>query len=111
MRAARQLALLCLAAPLLLLARSSTQAQDDPLGTARIEIYAGYETAYGNYCLPVANSGLGRKAADGGNLEWQLASNYSVVPVFIRISHRQSIAMTGRVEVVSTNPYYVEEST
>jgi hypothetical protein len=106
----RRLALLAVAGGALLLPRGDSRAQEDPLGTARIEIVAGYETAYGNYCLPVANSGLGRKAAADGNLEWQLASNYSVVPVFVRLSHRQSIAMTGHVEVVSSQPYYLEEA-
>lgn len=102
--------------PLLLMAAMSlaitkpAPAQEDAQGTARIEIYAGYETAYGNYCLPVANGALGRQSAKGGNLEWQLASNFSVVPVFVKISHRQSIAMTGHIEVTSNNPYYPQES-
>jgi hypothetical protein len=102
--------LLLLVAATALLIPGQGASQEDPQGTARIEISAGYETAYGNFCLPVANSGLGRQAADGGNLEWQLASNSSVVPVFVTISHRQSIAMTGHVEVVSSSPYYAEES-
>ncbi|MDQ3024704.1 MAG: hypothetical protein M3R04_10070, partial [bacterium] len=94
---------------------SSTHAQTGlEQGALSIQMVAGYETAdFNSYCLPVANSSLGRKmaqVADGGGLEWQLASNYSLVPVRFDIEHRGAIAITGHVEVTTSEAFNPAES-
>ena len=66
-----------------------------PLGGLSIEPIAGYN----GFALPVANSALGRAWAAKSGLAWQLAYNYSTVPIRIKILHRFPFAFHGLIEV------------
>ena len=101
-----------LLAGLLAIAHGSSAQDQLPQGGIHISMSAGYVTTGGNaYCLPVANAAVGRQMAKDGGFEWQLANNYSTVPVMVRIVQSQAIAVTGRVEVSTRQPYYPTEAT
>jgi len=75
------------------------------VGQVLTRVYAGY----GGYALPVANSALARQWAADGGLAWQVGMNYSTIPVFIDILHRQPMARRVRVAVTSEFGYALEE--
>jgi len=89
------------------------------LGEIRIEPTAGYA----GFAFPVANSELARNwaapadsSAPGpswaakGVLAWQVAYNYSTVPLRVDIEHRFPFAFRGRIEVLTGYGYAREES-
>jgi len=83
-----------------------TPAQDElELGQFQIEV----KTGYGGYALPVANSALARQWAANSGLAWQVGMNYSTIPVFVDILHRQPMARNVRVSVTSEYGYAPEE--
>jgi len=104
--------LLSLAAVLLVLAGLPAAAPDQanapelPLGHFSLSIVEGYS----GYGLPVANSALGRQWAANTALAWQMAYDYSVIPVRVDILHRQAIAFRGRVELVNRHNYALAEA-
>ncbi|HES58739.1 MAG TPA: hypothetical protein ENO21_04850, partial [Firmicutes bacterium] len=99
-------AALLLLAGIILALTGGAAAQDEMLlGGFELEVQAGYS----GYALPVANSQLGRDWADRGPLAWQMAFNYSTVPVRITILHRRADAFRGRIELISTAAFSIEE--
>ncbi|MCB1217753.1 hypothetical protein KDL44_10185 [bacterium] len=61
------------------------------------------------YAFPVGNAALGRAWATGRDIRWQVAHNYSVVPVLLKVENRNPSAQLVRIEVTSTHPYAREE--
>ncbi|MEZ5337276.1 MAG: hypothetical protein R3F46_03345 [bacterium] len=61
------------------------------------------------YAFPVGNAALGRDWATGRDIKWQLAHNYSVVPVLLEVVNSNPSAQLVRIEVYSTHPYAREE--
>ena len=74
-------------------------------GELRMSITEGY----GGYALPVANAALGRNWAAESGLEWQVAYNYSVIPLRLDILHRFPFAFRGRIEITTAHGYAREE--
>ena len=75
------------------------------LGQVTVTPYAGY----GGYALPVANSALARDWAADDGLAWQVGMNYSTIPVFVDIEHRQPMARRVRITVTSPHGYAQDE--
>jgi hypothetical protein len=112
--------LLILIAGMLLLQGSAPALADDDLlqpGELQIQIKSGYA----GYALPIANSALARRWtgsrdtnneaqwASGGGLSYQLAYDYSTVPVAVKIEHRRPEAFSGRIEVLSAHGFHSSE--
>ncbi len=86
---------------------------DEPLkqGQVRFKLYPGYRDELHDqaYAFPISNAALGRAWATGSDLKWQVANDYSVVPVRVILEHRYAYAQQVRVEIYSTHPYAREE--
>jgi len=54
---------------------------------------------------PVANAALGRDWAANGGFAWQVAYNYSTIPLRVDIVFRQPFAFRARLEVISPHGY------
>lgn len=112
----------CILLLLALCGRPSHAVADTDTGLAQGELSIEINSGYGGYALPVANSALARRwtgsrqeaeSADwaiSGNLTYQLAYDYSTVPVYVRIEHRRPEAFSGRVEVVSAHGFHSSET-
>jgi hypothetical protein len=86
--------------------------------TLRLDCEAGYA----GYALPVANAALARQWtassrgrdrsdwASRGGLSFQLAYDYSVVPVHVHFEHRLATAFNGTIEVASRHGYSSAEA-
>lgn len=107
MRILYRLCLLIAALALVSLGGSRHVPAQDTLGLGELEViaYAGY----GGFALPVANSALARQWAANGGLAWQIGMNYATIPVFVDILHRQPMARTARISVLSEHGYAAEE--
>jgi hypothetical protein len=80
------------------------------------------EAGYARYAFPIGDAALARKWttfraeenqanwASRGELAYQLAYDYSVIPVHFRIAHRRPEAFAGTVEIESTHGYGVAEN-
>lgn len=113
----RSLAILLLCALALGLLPASAQ-EDLMLGALSIEVEPGYS----GYALPIANAALARRwtapRLPGDVNDWsasslmafQVAYDYSAIPVVVRILHRQPMALAGRIEVLSAHGQHSSEN-
>src|SRR5690606_4379312 len=73
-------------------------------------VYFDSKSGDGGFGLPVAHSALGRQwAFSMDSTGWQMAPNYSTVPVRVSIHNRRPEPFRGRIEVESPYAYSAEE--
>lgn len=107
LRIGYRLGLLLATLLLLTISGSRQSSAQDELGLGQFEIQA--DAGYGGYTLPIANSELARQWAANRGLAWQVGMNYSTIPVFVQLLHRQPMARRAKVTVVSEYGYAQEE--